>query len=62
MLRKFRFMRAIKTQQIAQEAHAPKVGETAPDFTLYDPNGVQPVTLSEIVGEKPVVLVFGSFT
>ena len=62
MLKNIKFIRAMKEEQRAQEALAPKVGEVAPDFTLYDPNGMQAVTLSELVGEQPVALVFGSFT
>ena len=34
-----------------------KVGDKAPDFTLKDQNG-NPVTLSDYVGKKNVVLVF----
>lgn len=41
---------------------APKIGDLAPDFELYDSNGENPVRLSEFRGSKPVALVFGSFT
>lgn len=41
---------------------APKVGELAPDFTLPTLDGHQTVTLSQHRGDRPVVLVFGSFT
>ena len=41
---------------------APKAGDLAPDFTLYDISGTQPITLSDFRGKKPVALVFGSFT
>ena len=34
-----------------------QVGETAPDFTLSDQNGEE-LTLSELVAEQPVALVF----
>lgn len=37
------------------------VGETAVDFTLDDISGL-PVNLSELLAEKPVVMIFGSFT
>ncbi len=40
----------------------PKVGDRAPDFTLADADGENKVTLSKLVGAKPVVLVFGSYT
>ena len=36
-------------------------GEIAVDFTLNDVNG-NSVTLSGLLAEKPVVMVFGSFT
>jgi hypothetical protein len=40
----------------------PKVGEKAPDFTLKTADGKQEYSPSRWRGEKPVVLVFGSFT
>jgi len=39
-----------------------KVGDAAPDFTLPDHAGQQEVTLSSFRGQRPVVLVLGSFT
>ena len=39
-----------------------QAGDVAPDFTLSDPQGKNEVTLSSFRGEKPVVLIFGSFT
>jgi hypothetical protein len=41
---------------------APKPGDMAPDFTLSDATGENPVTLSQYRGERPVVLFFGSYT
>ncbi len=45
-----------------REAHAPKVGDGAPDFQLpvLDGKGAK-VRLSELRG-KPVALIFGSYT
>jgi len=37
------------------------VGETAVDFTLKDVQG-NTVSLAGLLSEKPVVMVFGSFT
>jgi hypothetical protein len=37
-------------------------GQQAPDFVLESFPGGEPVRLSEIRGQKPVVLIFGSFT
>ncbi len=39
-----------------------KVGDPAPDFTLASLDGKQQVTLSDFRGERPVALIFGSYT
>jgi hypothetical protein len=39
-----------------------KVGDRAPDTVLLALDGKTPVRLSERLGGKPTVLVFGSFT
>ena len=41
-----------------------KPGDAAPDFTLklLDDKEGRTVTLSKLQGQKPVVLIFGSFT
>jgi peroxiredoxin len=52
----------VRKQQKQLNAKAPKAGDLAPDFTLYDPRGETSVTLSAFRGERPVALVFGSFT
>ena len=44
------------------DAKAPKAGDLAPDFELSDTDGANPVHLSAFQGEKPVALIFGSFT
>ena len=38
------------------------VGEMAPDFSLESPDHKSSFRLSSLRGEKPVVLVFGSYT
>lgn len=48
--------------QAEQEKRVPRVGEHAPDFELSDIAGTTHFRLSEAVAEKPVALVFGSFT
>ncbi len=48
--------------QKRHDATAPKAGDLAPDFELFDPDGANPVRLSDFHEQKPVVLVFGSFT
>ena len=40
---------------------SPKEGELAVEFSLRDVNGVE-YTLSELLSEKPVYMIFGSFT
>jgi hypothetical protein len=40
----------------------PAIDEIAPDFTLKTSDGKFEVTLSKIVGPKPVILVFGNYT
>ena len=44
------------------DPQAPKVADVAPDFELRDVKGENPVRLSDFQGEKPVALVFGSYT
>jgi hypothetical protein len=39
-----------------------KVGDRAPDVTLVGLDGVSRVRISEHVGARPLVLVFGSYT
>jgi hypothetical protein len=46
----------------AHDPLAPKAGDIAPDFGLCDTYGESPVRLSDFRGQKPVALVFGSFT
>ena len=41
---------------------APKAGDQAPNFELRDLNGKNPLRLSDFRGQRPVALVFGSFT
>jgi hypothetical protein len=39
-----------------------RVGDRAPDVGVLDLDGKTPIRLSERFGEKPTVLIFGSFT
>jgi hypothetical protein len=39
-----------------------RVGDMAPDFSLESPDHKSSFQLSSLRGEKPVVLVFGSYT
>jgi len=58
---------SLPTLHAAQERDRPregslKVGDPAPDFALKSPDGKTSFTLSALRGQKPVVLVFASYT
>jgi thiol-disulfide isomerase/thioredoxin len=55
-------VRGLFRQEIGSLQPGPKLDESAPDFDLKTNDGKAEVTLSKLVGLKPVVLVFGSFT
>lgn len=58
----FQFRRQKMSVLRRLDRQAPKVGDTAPDFTLFDVHGETSVTLSHFRGQKPVALIFGSYT
>ena len=41
---------------------APRIGDIAPVFTLQSPDGESETDISQFQGEKPVILIFGSYT
>lgn len=45
-----------------ERGQAPKAGEMAPDFALKSKDGKSTVKLSSFRGQKPVALIFGSYT
>jgi peroxiredoxin len=45
-----------------RETHAPAVGSEAPDFELLKLGSKGSMRLSAFRGEKPVALIFGSYT
>lgn len=55
-------VRALFAQELGALAPGPKVGDPAPDFRLKTVEGDREVSLSEQLGAKPTVLVFGTFT
>jgi hypothetical protein len=55
-------VRGLFRQEIGSLQPGPHVDESAPDFTLKTNDGKAEITLSRLLGPKPVVLVFGSFT
>lgn len=56
------FLKGFFAGEIGSFGEGPKVGDRAPDFTLKTADGRESVTLSKLVGPKPVVLVLGTFT
>jgi hypothetical protein len=58
----FRYRKASQSWQKKYDALAPKVSDVAPDFQLHGVNGENTVRLSNFRGQKPVALIFGSYT
>ena len=54
--------RKFKAWQKQYDALAPKVRDMAPDFELRDADNDNPVRPSDLRGQKPVALIFGSHT
>lgn len=54
-------MRKMRARAIARDK-APPLGADAPNFTLQTRDGSRTVELASFRGNKPVVLVFGSYT
>jgi len=55
-------IRGLFRQEIGSLQPGPRVDESAPDFTLKTNDGKAQIALSKLIGSKPLVLVFGSFT
>lgn len=55
-------IQGLMTGEIGSLQEGPSVDDAAPDFELSLLNGGDPVRLSDRVGKRPVVLVFGNFT
>jgi peroxiredoxin len=55
-------MREHRAWQREYDSKAPREGDLAPDFELFDVTGENPVRLSGFRGKKPVALIFGSYT
>lgn len=62
MSQTIRNMKEAWSWQKKHDARAPRVGDMAPDFELSDVDGQNPTRLSSFRGDKPVALIFGSFT
>lgn len=57
-----RFVEMAPPPELLAEPGGPPPGSPAPDFTLRPPDGGPPVTLSGFAGERPVALLFGSYS
>lgn len=55
-------VRGLFRGEIGSLNEGPKVDEPAPDFRLTTHDGSRTIRLSEKLGSKPIVLVFGNFT
>ena len=55
-------VRGLFRQEVGSLQPGPALADSAPDFTLKANDGRSGLTLSKLVGPKPVVLVFGNFT
>lgn len=62
MIAHLKYMRRTKLWQREHDQYAPRAGDNAPEFALCDVDGAGPFALAELRRERPVVLVFGSFT
>jgi len=59
---KTQLIRGLFNQEIGSLQSGPDLDESAPDFTLRTNDGQSELTLSKLIGPKPVVLIFGNFT
>ncbi len=55
-------VRGLFRQELGSLQPGPRLDETAPDFTLKTNDGKTEMTLSKLIGPRPVVLVFGNVT
>jgi thiol-disulfide isomerase/thioredoxin len=55
-------LRGLFAGEVGSLHEGPQVDDPAPDFQLKTQDGQRTIRLSETVGNKPVVLVFGNFT
>lgn len=55
-------LKGLLAGEIGSMVEGPRVGDRPPAFQLRGPQGGEPVSLDDLLGEKPLVLVFGNFT
>jgi hypothetical protein len=56
------FLSGFVTGELGSISQGPRVGGRAPDFELDDHEHKRRIRLSQFHGQKPVLLIFGSFT
>jgi hypothetical protein len=54
--------KGLLTGELGSMFEGPDIGQKAPDFELRTEDGKRSIRLSQYLGVKPIVLVFGSFT
>lgn len=57
-----RLLRGFFNGEVGSLQEGPRAGQEAPDFELSTQSGDKTIRLKDLVGEKPIVLVFGNFT
>jgi hypothetical protein len=55
-------VRGLASGEVGSIHEGPQLDQPAPDFTLRTRDGKQSYQLAKLIGERPVVLVFGNFT
>jgi len=55
-------LRGLFAGEVGSLQEGPQLNEPAPDFTLKTHDGTQTIRLADVIGKKPVVIVFGNFT
>lgn len=56
------FLKGLLTGELGSPFEGPRIGERAPSFKLPTHDGQKEISLGQFRGQKPVVLIFGSFT
>ncbi len=55
-------VRGLFAGEIGSMNEGPSIGQPAPNFSLKTIDGKQTIQLSNVIGKRPVVLVFGNYT
>ena len=55
-------VKGLLSGELGSLQEGPSLGDQAPDFTLTTQDGKQTIHLADVIGCKPVVLMFGNFT